>query len=348
MTLAFGRRMPAFTSAMPTVVSARAMRNLAALTAAALVVGAWASAARAETAAAPAGARAVTVVPGRVAGSSPLVAWSSPEGLSRLDRVREKRGFAKLANHFEPQQNKLYCGPASATIVLNALRLGGERFRKPEDRRLFDAAAARYLPPGFDPVFARYTQETFFTLATDTVKTRLQVHGEPRPGTTTHDYGLQLRELDAMLRAHGLSTALRIVDDVMTVSRTRAELSSALAEDGAFAVVNYHRGALGQSGGGHISPLGAYDAISDSFLVMDVNPNAGPWVWVSTDALVAAMRTRDAHENRGYVVVRERNAAAGARRPPAALARGNPSLGAEDDSSSQQRTQAPAAVRPSH
>jgi len=41
--------------------------------------------------------------------------------------------------------------------------------------------------------------------------------------------------------------------------------------------VNYKRSAIGQKGGGHISPLGAYDEISDSFLVLDVNP-ASSWL----------------------------------------------------------------------
>lgn len=270
--------------------------------------------AHAVAAADPIAALPVAHAPVSPSGKSALVALSSPEGVSRLERARDKRAFAVLANHFEPQQNKFFCGPASATVVLNALRLGVERFPKPEDRRRFDAAATRYLPPGYDPVFARYTQDTFFTPSTDAVKTRLQVLGEPRPGTTAGDHGLQLRELDGMLRAHVLSTTLRVVDDDLPASRARDELSSALHESGTFVIVNYRRSVLGQPGGGHISPLGAYDAVSDSFLVMDVNPNAGPWAWVPTDVLVDAMRTHDLRENRGYIVVRELDAAPGARR----------------------------------
>ena len=33
---------------------------------------------------------------------------------------------------------------------------------------------------------------------------------------------------------------------------------------------------------------------------MDVNPNRAPWVWVRSDDLIAAMRTFDTVENRGY------------------------------------------------
>ena len=37
--------------------------------------------------------------------------------------------------------------------------------------------------------------------------------------------------------------------------------------------------------------------------IMDVNPNRAPWVWVSSDELIAAMRTFDTVENRGYLLV---------------------------------------------
>lgn len=67
--------------------------------------------------------------------------------------------------------------------------------------------------------------------------------------------------------------------------------------------MNYLRSALGQPGGGHISPLGAYDDKTDSFLVMDVNPNTAPWVWVKASDLIGAMRTFDVKENRGFLLV---------------------------------------------
>ena len=50
----------------------------------------------------------------------------------------------------------------------------------------------------------------------------------------------------------------------------REAARSALGEPRAFLVVNYDRQVLGQSGAGHISPLGAFDATTDRVLVMDV------------------------------------------------------------------------------
>jgi hypothetical protein len=44
--------------------------------------------------------------------------------------------------------------------------------------------------------------------------------------------------------------------------------------------VNYQRGALGQKESGHISPLAAYNAASDRFLILDVAAYKYPPVWV--------------------------------------------------------------------
>ena len=64
-----------------------------------------------------------------------------------------------------------------------------------------------------------------------------------------------------------------------------------------------HRTSIGQRGGGHVSPLGAYDAASDSFLALNVNPTSAGWVWIPTATLVKGMRTFDTVENRGYILI---------------------------------------------
>ena len=63
---------------------------------------------------------------------------------------------------------------------------------------------------------------------------------------------------------------------------------------------------MGQQGGGHISPLAAYDTTSDSFLVLDVNPASAGWVWMPAATLIKGMRTFDKVENRGHIHVESR------------------------------------------
>ena len=136
-------------------------------------------------------------------------------------------------------------------------------------------------------------------------KTRAQVLGEPLMinGKQIRDFGYQIRQLDEMLRANGAITVLTIVDDNKVEQEIRNDLVENLERRGNYAIVAYKRDAVGQRGDGHISPLGAYDAESDSFLVLDVNPASAGWVWMPTATLVKGMRTFDTIENRGYVLI---------------------------------------------
>ncbi len=104
-----------------------------------------------------------------------------------------------------------------------------------------------------------------------------------------------------MLRANGLVTRA-VVDDRMAEDAVRGELIAALNRPDAYAVSNFRREAVGRKGGGHISPLGAYDAASDSFLALGVNPAAASWVWMPATTVVRGMWTFDTVENRGYVI----------------------------------------------
>lgn len=237
--------------------------------------------------------------------ASPLVPFSSAESIKRLERSKAKVDFFRLANQFESQQNLGYCGPTSSTIVLNTLRADDAAIAKPRDPALFPAEYRSRLPAGLEPVFARYTQSTFFGAETTSVKTRDQFFGAPKSAGAKPSPGLELRELAGILAAHGLQAELRVADEALKDETIRRELIANLAVPDDFVLVNYHRPTLGQKGGGHISPLGAYDKASDSFLILDVNPNGHPWVWVPATLLIQSMRTKDVNENRGYVLVRE-------------------------------------------
>ena len=232
-----------------------------------------------------------------------LVEWESGESTKRISRSSHKMDFFPLSNHFISQDNRIFCGPVSSAIVLNALRLG-KKEGLPRDRRSIAEDEMAWLPQGADPFFGKYTP---YNVLNDWTKTRLEVLGRPIliDGDPKSDYGLQLRQLAQVLRSHGLRVMTRVVDGSADPAAIRREIAANLATGDNFVLVNYARRALGQQGGGHISPLGAYDERSDSFLIMDVNPNRAPWVWVRSDDLIAAMRTFDTVENRGYLLVSE-------------------------------------------
>jgi hypothetical protein len=229
-----------------------------------------------------------------------LVPFASDEGLARLSRSSAKVDFPALANQFEPQSNAAFCGPTSAAIVLNALH--GQSADLPRDRSRLHAEDLQYVPSSFDPSIPRFTQDNVIIKGQ---KTRAQVLGEPLTinGKQIQDFGYQVRQLDEMLRANGATTLLTIVDDNKAEPDIRNDLVETLKRRGNYVIVAYKRDAVGQRGGGHISPLGAYDAESDSFLVLDVNPGSAGWVWMPTATLVKGMRTFDTIENRGYILV---------------------------------------------
>ena len=231
----------------------------------------------------------------------PLIAWSSEESIERLSRSSHKADFFPLSNHFISQDNKIFCGPVSSAIVLNALRLGRLE-NLPEDRQSIANDERAWLPAGFNPFFGKYTPNNVLD---DRTKRRIEVLGKPIriDGVLKSDFGLQLGQLAQVLLAHGLDVKVRVVDEHADAEDITREIAANLAARDDFVLVNYSRRALGQEGGGHISPLGAYDKGTDSFLIMDVNPNRAPWVWVGSDDLVRAMRTFDTVENRGYLLV---------------------------------------------
>jgi hypothetical protein len=69
-------------------------------------------------------------------------------------------------------------------------------------------------------------------------------------------------------------------------------------------VVNFTRGPLFGTGGGHHSPIGGYLADRDLVLVLDVNKAYGPWL-VKADRLYEAMDTLDntSQRKRGLLMI---------------------------------------------
>jgi hypothetical protein len=69
-------------------------------------------------------------------------------------------------------------------------------------------------------------------------------------------------------------------------------------------VINFSRGPLFGTGGGHHSPIAAYLKQEDLVLVLDVNKNYGPWL-AKPDRLYEAMNTVDttAQKKRGLLLI---------------------------------------------
>lgn len=185
-----------------------------------------------------------------------LVPWNSQESVERLARSEQKADFFPLSNNFDSQENGLVCGLASSSTVLNALRLR-KKEDLPVDKSSISKRESRHLPKDYSPYFEKYTQENVFNKKT---KSKLALLGKPIEinGKRQKDFGLQLHQLAQLLRSHGVSVLQRVVHDESESKTVREEIIENLSSEGDFILVNYARKSLNQTGGGHISPLGAY------------------------------------------------------------------------------------------
>ena len=109
--------------------------------------------------------------------------------------------------------------------------------------------------------------------------------------------GMTLEQLHGLLASH--------YGDQHSLGQFRSLLRRNLSQPGGRLLVNYDRKVVGQTGGGHISPLAAYDTLTDSVLILGVARYRYPSLWVPVADLLRTMRTIDSSSgrNRGFVTV---------------------------------------------
>ena len=148
--------------------------------------------------------------------------------------------------------------------------------------------------PEYEP-YRTFTQDNVLSERTDAVL----------PRETLAHQGMTLDQLGGILATQPVKAEVHHAAD-SSVDEFRKLASAYLGEPGHFVIVNYLRKAIGEQTGGHISPLAAYDAKADRFLILDVARYKYPPVWVKTADMFAAMNTPDAvndNKSRGFVLV---------------------------------------------
>ncbi len=210
------------------------------------------------------------------AGAEPAVVyWDSAAGKILRARIPADADYWQLAPTFATQVTQSYCSVASAVTVLNAMPI-----KKPVD-------------PAYAP-YAYFTQSNFFT--PEVIKII-----SPQ---TVLAMGMTREQMTDTLSRQGVS-AISIAGDTLDEEGLRTLLKKALGDDGRFVLANYLRANLGQVGGGHWSVLAAYDAQSDSVLILDVAKYKYTPVWVGIGTLLQAIATIDttSEKARGLVIV---------------------------------------------
>eukprot|EP00468_Gymnochlora_sp_CCMP2014_P008535 CAMPEP_0167747154 /NCGR_PEP_ID=MMETSP0110_2-20121227/4123_1 /TAXON_ID=629695 /ORGANISM="Gymnochlora sp., Strain CCMP2014" /LENGTH=398 /DNA_ID=CAMNT_0007632023 /DNA_START=461 /DNA_END=1657 /DNA_ORIENTATION=+ len=99
------------------------------------------------------------------------------------------------------------------------------------------------------------------------------------------------------------TTEEKFRETVKSVSRCCGSEEKAQATQ--FLVVTYTRKGLGQTGSGHFTPIGGYDPVSDSVLLLDVARFKYPPHWVTIPVLFKAMQPLDpdTKKSRGFFVI---------------------------------------------
>lgn len=205
-----------------------------------------------------------------------LIGLDSEQGSQLLIESSARQAYWPLSMQFVTQRNQSYCGVATMVMVLNALGVSAPP------------------TPGIEP-FTTFTQDNVLNEGTERVL----------PQATLMKKGMTLDQFGLLMETHGVKVQVHHADKI-TVDEFRAAAAAQLGTRNRHVVINYLRRQLGQERGGHISPLAAYDAKTDRFLVLDVSRYKYPPVWVTASDLHAAMNTTDADNDgrsRGFVLV---------------------------------------------
>lgn len=200
---------------------------------------------------------------------------NTPQGEQRLISAKLRQPFFAMQPYVDTQQNLAFCGPASIVAVLNSL--GTPR---PFEPRLYP--------------YTFYTQDNIFNPDTQRVKSFVMVSVR----------GMTLADMTAFFNALGVKATAYYADS-LSEDKLRALLKAALANPDVRIVANFDRKTLTQEGGGHQSPLAAYDEASDSVLMLDVAKFKYPPAWIGVGEMLESMRSidSDSGKSRGLVIV---------------------------------------------
>jgi hypothetical protein len=114
--------------------------------------------------------------------------------------------------------------------------------------------------------------------------------------------GVNLAQLSRLATEAGLLNK-PVRADELSIEQFKQVIVESLTANNHYVLVNYHRPVLGQSGGGHISPIASYDAKTDAFLILDEAGYRYPFTWIPADQLYRATKTLDGDHYRGLLLI---------------------------------------------
>jgi hypothetical protein len=205
----------------------------------------------------------------------------SAAGIKLLEESGARANFYHLIQHLSWQETLSTCGVATAVTVLNTMQL-----------------ANAPLCETLDKEYSHFDQHNFFSTEVEKVV----------PQSVVAKIGFTLEEWAAAIASYGVKAEpfhCGQGEGEIGFEAFIAGAKDALKNLNQYLVVNFQRKALGQVGGGHFCPVGAYNEKENKMLVLEVAIFEYPVFWVEAKLLWNAMNTRDnvSQKNRGFVVL---------------------------------------------
>jgi len=244
--------------------------------------------------------------------STRLVYLNQSNAYELLWRSTYREHYFAYQVGLDVQKNQAYCGAATVAAVLNSLRVKNSSTELSVEGIDFPNTGA-YRP------YPYATQANIFNTCTQqTVISNPNVVEDNIDGILTLPYGLNLQQVASLFQCHlstdrwniqtfhatpakaqlpsatlGETIIITDEEDHVRLQKMKSIMIEALRKSRSRLIINYHRMWLGQLGGGHFSPIGAYNEEIDSFLILDVSKYKYPPVWATFAQIYQAMSTID-------------------------------------------------------
>lgn len=202
-----------------------------------------------------------------------MTALNTSEGFDILAQTATRGAFDAAFIHFEIQQDESSCSRASAVTILNAMAAHG-----------IDAPVSEAYAP-----YAYWTQDVY--ISDSCVATNCTA-----PCT--------LDEAANALACHNGVASEAFKAYQLGEAGLRALLNQTSST--VFVIANFERSSVGMVGGGHFSPVVAYNEHEDVALVLDVAKYKYPPTWMPVATLWDGINTIDSSssDKRGIILVR--------------------------------------------
>ena len=218
--------------------------------------------------------------------------------------------FFRIVNKFEGQINAMFCSMASTVIVLNALGINvmydySNYYGLLRNQNCMSNLIER--EKRLNIAFSKYTQQNIFdSNALLDIDKFLTCQYSINYATGKPKCGIELNQLAQIINSY---RQLKVIQNNVDLEINDIEYYKKLLIDGLSAtnhyiIVNYNRDIIGQKGGGHFSPIAAYNTKYDKFLIIDVNQVAFKWVWVDANIFIKSMNVDyNSGDRRGFLVI---------------------------------------------